>query len=391
MLFLAEIYEAIRDFLETGGDVVAIIAVVIFVMWTLIFERLFYLLTEHRKRMKSALSGWEERDDHESWSALQIWTAEQSRIEMRLNAGIPLVRTLATVCPLLGLLGTAAGMIVVFDIMATLGSSSARAVASGVSQATISTMAGMVGALSGVFGAVFLSGRANHELYDLHHGKRLAQAIRLSRLSTLPAPVRVAGSGLAALLMTLSLLFVMQQLIVTGKQAITNAGYSFDVDFVRVKPEERLERDDYEPEKPVSPEEAPTFTPDPQVADVEPGAGVIGVRVDPPDLRGAVSGSGIRVGGFTMVDADYMPIVKVAPIYPRRAASRGLEGWVMLRFTVTPLGTVTDVEVVDSSHTVFEDAAIRAALKFKYKPRVVDGVALEVPGILHEIIFEIEG
>lgn len=389
MFSLFDIYEAIREFLETGGDVVVIIAFVIFIMWMLIFERLIYLLTGHRRRLKHALANWEAREDHASWRAFQIWTAEHSRIEMRLTTSIPLVRTLAAICPLLGLLGTAAGMIVVFDIMATIGSSSARAVASGVSQATISTMAGMVGALSGVFGAVFLAGRADHELYELEHGKRLSHQINLTRFHLLPPGMRILGSGLASLVVTLGLLFVMQQLIVTGKQAITGAGFSFDVDFVRVKRDETLERDEDEPEKPSTPEEAPEYMPDPQQADVDTGANVIGVRAG-PSLSGRLVGDGIGIGGFTMVDADYMPIVKVAPMYPRRAASRGLEGWVMLRFTVTPLGTVTDVEVVDSTHALFEDAAIRAALKFKYKPRVVDGIALEVRGVLHKISFEIE-
>ena len=93
--------------------------------------------------------------------------------------------------------------------------------------------------------------------------------------------------------------------------------------------------------------------------------------------------------GFGVTDGEYLPIVKVAPVYPSRALSRGLEGYVIVEFTVTRTGTVTDVVVVESTSTLFERAASEAALKFKYKPRVIDGEAVEVPGVRNKITFEI--
>ena len=101
--------------------------------------------------------------------------------------------------------------------------------------------------------------------------------------------------------------------------------------------------------------------------------------------------AGISVGGigFGVSDGEYLPIVKVAPVYPSRALSRGLEGYVIVEFTVTTNGSVRDVSVVESTSTLFERAASEAALKFKYKPRVIDGQPVEVPGVRNKITFEI--
>src|SRR5690606_13556723 len=79
---------------------------------------------------------------------------------------------------------------------------------------------------------------------------------------------------------------------------------------------------------------------------------------------------------------EYLPIVKVAPIYPQRALARGIEGWVLVEFTVTTSGTVRDVRVVEAEpQGLFDRAAMDAAAKFKYKPRVIDGKPVEVEGV----------
>ena len=95
-------------------------------------------------------------------------------------------------------------------------------------------------------------------------------------------------------------------------------------------------------------------------------------------------------GGMNIAEGDYLPIVRVAPVYPARALSRGLEGYVDLEFFVTSAGTVRDPVVIFSTSSLFERAATRAVLKFKYKPRVVDGVPVEVPGVKTRISFKIE-
>jgi protein TonB len=93
---------------------------------------------------------------------------------------------------------------------------------------------------------------------------------------------------------------------------------------------------------------------------------------------------------MNIAEGDYLPIVRVAPVYPARALSRGLEGFVDLSFTVTTTGSVEDPIVLQSTSSLFERAAIRAVLKFKYKPRVVDGVPVSVPGVKTRISFQLE-
>ena len=91
--------------------------------------------------------------------------------------------------------------------------------------------------------------------------------------------------------------------------------------------------------------------------------------------------------GFDVSDGDFLPIIKVAPIYPARAIRLGLEGYVLVEFTVTRAGSVKDVVVLESTSPIFEKAAMVAASKFKYKPRVVNGEPVEVPGVQNMINF----
>ena len=92
--------------------------------------------------------------------------------------------------------------------------------------------------------------------------------------------------------------------------------------------------------------------------------------------------------GLTLSDGNYLPIVKVAPVYPKRALARKLEGYVVVEFTVTTRGTTKDIKVVEAKPiAIFNQAAIQAAEKFKYKPRVVDGEPIEVRGVRNLIKF----
>lgn len=155
--------EAIRDFTETGGQVLLVIGLLIFIMWLLILERAMYLLIWHKNFKNQAVADWKSRNDRSSWSAEQIRQKTISRLSIQLTGSIPIIQSLVALCPLLGLLGTVTGMIEVFDVMAISGSGNARSMASGVSKATIPTMAGMVGALSGVFASTWLNRMAKTE------------------------------------------------------------------------------------------------------------------------------------------------------------------------------------------------------------------------------------
>jgi protein TonB len=187
-------------------------------------------------------------------------------------------------------------------------------------------------------------------------------------------------------IVTVSLLFIMQLLIVTGKQALTDPRERHKLEFVRVKRNENLNVEDIVPEKPPKPPETPPETPPQDMDNVNPDSPTISVAPPTVDAGTDIGGP----GGMNIAEGDYLPIVRVAPVYPARALSRGLEGFVDLSFTVTTAGTVEDPVVIQSTSSLFERAAIRAVLKFKYKPRVVDGVPVRVPGVKTRISFQLE-
>jgi len=197
---------------------------------------------------------------------------------------------------------------------------------------------------------------------------------------------RYAFSIVIGTVVTLSLLFIMQLLIVTGKQALTDPRERHKLDFVRVKKNESLNTEDIIPEKPPKPPETPPETPPQDQDNIDPDAPSIDVGRPEVSANTDIGGP----GGMNIAEGDYLPIVRVAPVYPSRALSRGLEGFVDMSFTVTITGSVENPIVIQSTSSLFERAATRAVLKFKYKPRVVDGVPVAVPGVKTRITFELE-
>ncbi len=163
MQFLINAFEAIRDFLELGGPVLRIIGVNILFLWILILERLIYFRTGLNSLVREAITQWEGRPERTSWQAYQIRDAIISRVKIEADKNLPMIQTLVALCPLLGLMGTVTGMIQVFEVMAISGTSNARSMAAGVSRATVPTMAGMVGALSGVFLVTILTRTAKRK------------------------------------------------------------------------------------------------------------------------------------------------------------------------------------------------------------------------------------
>jgi biopolymer transport protein ExbB len=158
-----EAYAAVRDFVETGGDVLLIIAVVTFGMWVLILERYWYFNWVHPKVAARVLKQWTAREDRQSWCAHRIRRLLLTDVDLELDRGLLIIKSLVALCPMLGLLGTVTGMIEVFDVMALAGSGNVRGMAGGISKATLPTMAGMVAALSGLIFSVQLERRAKRE------------------------------------------------------------------------------------------------------------------------------------------------------------------------------------------------------------------------------------
>jgi protein TonB len=209
--------------------------------------------------------------------------------------------------------------------------------------------------------------------------------------------IRFSLAAVAGLIVTLALFFLMQTLIATGEKALSEDNIGSLVDFVRVKQEQDVTTKDRKPKKPPPPDEPPPDVP-PQNFNV--AVDKAGFSMSNVDLGVGVDVSG---GGFGISDGEYLPIVKVQPVYPRRALSRGMEGWVIVEFTVTAQGTVENPLVIEncgwvkgprsegdcfeSPNGIFDSAAVRAAAKFKYKPKVIDGEPVATAGVQNRITF----
>ena len=207
-----------------------------------------------------------------------------------------------------------------------------------------------------------------------------------TRLRSRGTGPRITTGLVFGLGVTLALFWSMQKLIEGGEPALVEEPRRTLLDFVRVKREPtppKTERDAIKPPEPQPQPRVPEPTWDgPEVGVMDPGleAPSGGPDINPgPDFGGAFA------------EGDYLPIVKVAPVYPQRALSRGVQGYCTVEYTVTRQGTIRDPFIVpgECTSSLFERASIQAAMKFKYKPRVIDGVAVEVPGVQNRFTFEI--
>ncbi|HHZ85258.1 MAG TPA: energy transducer TonB [Gammaproteobacteria bacterium] len=179
-------------------------------------------------------------------------------------------------------------------------------------------------------------------------------------------------------LLTLIIFYLMQALIAVGDVELNEKGIRI-ADVTMPDRDLELLMDIERPEE----EEPPPETMPPEF-DMTPPADLDNATPRPKfDFKGRKSG--------VFADGSYVPIFKVPPLYPRRAQERGIEGCVMLEFAVTKVGAVRDPVVLWSIPSgIFDRAAMRSALKFKYKPQIRDGVAIEVTGVLNQITFIIE-
>ncbi len=174
MLFLIELIESVRGFIATGGNVLYFVAFALLLMWILMIERYWFLAANYPSMRKRIIGNWDAREDTTSWYAHRIRETWISEATEKLEQNMITIRTIVAMCPLIGLLGTVTGMIGVFEVMAQQGTGNPRLMASGISMATIPTMAGMVAALSGVFFSSRLDAKvklAKAELVDSlpHH------------------------------------------------------------------------------------------------------------------------------------------------------------------------------------------------------------------------------
>ena len=195
---------------------------------------------------------------------------------------------------------------------------------------------------------------------------------------------RLISAAIFAAVITVALVLLMHELI--------NKQWEAPDEHDRIKfsdvrmPDRDIETqyDQEKPEKPDDPEDVPDIPePDFDAPDVSAEA----VNIAAPTVDSTID---VSFGNFKS-DGEYLPIVRVEPIYPTRAASRGIEGYVIMEFTVTSNGSVIDPVVVEAEpSSIFNSAAERAVLKWKYKPRVVDGVPVDVPGVRTMLTFKLD-
>jgi len=192
----------------------------------------------------------------------------------------------------------------------------------------------------------------------------------------------------AAAVITLSLFFLMQSLIKSGDTSLSEPPRGSVLDFVRVKQEEVTQQKEREIKKPPKPEAPPPEMQQPQMEATNPdGAGAnMNFAADLGNEMSLDGGLALDTG-----DGEYVPIQRVAAVYPRRAMQRGIQGYVIVEFTVSKSGAVQDPIVLEAQpEGIFEQAAIDAVLKFKYKPRVINGESTAVAGVQTRIEFELD-
>jgi len=196
--------------------------------------------------------------------------------------------------------------------------------------------------------------------------------------------IRLITGILLALPVAGGLFFIMQYLIATADPQIDDSNQRKVADILMPEREIETNVNEQKPDKVEDPEEPP---PDLDTPDVDMDMDVEIVNVAPQaSVDVSISSSGMATG-----DGEYLPIVKVAPIYPRRAQTRGITGYCIVEYTVTTSGAIRDPVAVDCQPSgVFEKASVKAATKFKYKPRVVDGEAIEVAGVQNKFTYELE-
>jgi protein TonB len=208
--------------------------------------------------------------------------------------------------------------------------------------------------------------------------------------NTMPQTLsRLIIAILLAAVVTLGLFFLMQSLIQSGGSALTDAPKGSVLDFVRVKKEEAAQKKDRKPKKPPKPKEPPPDMAPPQMDAPSPENATSGM-----DFGADVAADISLDGGLALEsgDGEFLPIVRVSAVYPRRALQRGIEGYVDVEFTVTKLGSVANPQVIQAApEGIFDQSALDATLKYKYKPRVVNGEPMEVSGVEVRVKFEIGG
>lgn len=196
--------------------------------------------------------------------------------------------------------------------------------------------------------------------------------------------VRVGISAILGVVVTFGLIVVMYKLIDSGSRELDEAPAVKIGDFIAIDRQVSENVKKTEVEKPEEPEAPPPDMPDDNVEFDVPDSAV--------SITAPRAGANLNIGGaggFAR-DTDYIPVYVPQPQYPRRAQSRGKEGYAVVEVVITTTGGVRDPILIEEwpDGWGFGRAAMKAAQKLKYNPRVIDGVPQEVPGVLYKFSFQ---
>lgn len=210
--------------------------------------------------------------------------------------------------------------------------------------------------------------------------------------------LRLPVAMLLSVLMTVMLFYLMQYLIDSGEKALSEGQPGQIVDFTRVREEQEVVTKKRRPEPPPLPDEQPKVAKPNLRAESDPDAWS-------NEFMAPVANVAVNSSVNFRSDGEYLPILKVQPIYPLRALQRGLVGWVIVEFTVDEIGRVKNPLVIDNCVQIwtpsfehctdrprrtFDKSALTAASRFKYKPRVIDGQAIATVGVRNMITYELD-
>ena len=204
-------------------------------------------------------------------------------------------------------------------------------------------------------------------------------------MSVIPINIQNDSRFLASLLLgvavTLVLFFIMQALIDSGDQAYRSDSDGQIMEFVRIKDDESLSlKDRRKPKKPEPPKEPPP--PPKMIVEKQVKPTMNKVKIDIPNIDlPTIAGGGPFLGnwaGNPLAEGDVLPIVRIDPQWPREALVEGIEGYVIVEVIIAADGSVASAVVLESvPRRLFDRNVIRAVLKWKFKPRIINGVAVE--------------
>lgn len=199
--------------------------------------------------------------------------------------------------------------------------------------------------------------------------------------------VRIFNVTLALALsaaITFALFFLMQMLIATGAQQ-PEKGQSIKIGDITIpEPDLEVQTVEPKPDEPEDPEEIPDL---PELEFNVEGPSDSGISLGEVDVGDVGLNDDV---GFSVSDTEMLPIVTMQPQYPNRALSRGIEGWCLVSFTVTETGSVIDPVVLDAEPpNIFDNASKRAVMRFKFNPRIEDGVAVQAHDVRYVFKFNL--